>query len=256
MMWWILIALFQQPQNQKNDAPDFDKNPFTSEADLAQGKRLYEGRCAGCHGPKGDGGKGTNLAQPVLPRAGEDRSLWLVIRYGIPDTEMPASLMAQREIWQVAAYVRGLGVVRGETAKGDPVRGERLVRGKGGCLACHAIGTDGGRLGPALSDIGTRRGPGHLRAKIADGQSDIPVNFRTVTAAGKDGKKLSGVRLNEDSYSIQFRDASDKLYSYWKKDLTSLKVERISPMPSYRGKLSDAEIGDVAAYLAGLRGVQ
>jgi mono/diheme cytochrome c family protein len=33
-------------------------------------------------------------------------------------------------------------------------------------------------------------------------------------------------------------------------------VERISPMPSYRGKLSDAEIGDVAAYLAGLRGVQ
>ncbi len=256
MIWWILIALFQQPQNQKADAPEFDRNPFTSEADLAQGKRLYDGRCAGCHGPKGDGGKGANLAQPLLPRSSEDRSLWMVIRYGIPDTEMPGGLMTQREIWQVAAYVRSLGRIQGGTVTGDIANGERLVRGKGGCLGCHAVGTGGGHMGPALTDIGARRGPGHLRAKIANAQGDVPVNFRVVEATGNNGAKLSGVRLNEDGYSIQFRDAKGEIHSHWKKDLTYLKVERKSPMPSYGGKLSDSELNDMVAYLAGLRGAQ
>lgn len=256
MKWWILIALFQQPQNQKTDAPEFDRNPFTTQSDLTQGKRLYDGRCAGCHGPKGDGGKGANLALPVLPRSNDDRSLWLVIRYGIPDTEMPASLMTQREIWQVSAYVRSLGRIQNEAIAGDAARGEQLVRGKGGCLACHAIGTGGGHMGPALSDIGARRGPGHLRAKIAGAQDDVPVNFRMVEAVTRDGRKVSGVRLNEDGYSIQFRDMAGRMISYWKKDLGSLKVERKSPMPSYGGKLSESELNDVVAYLAGLRGAQ
>lgn len=256
MIWWILIALFQQPQNQKADAPEFDKNPFTSEADLAQGKRLYDGRCAGCHGPKGDGGKGANLAQPVLSRTSDDRSLWMVIRYGIPDTEMPGGLMTQREIWQVAAYVRSLGRVQGGAVTGDSAKGERLVRGKGGCLGCHAIGTEGGRMGPALTDIGARRGPGHLRAKIANAQGDVPAGFRLVDITNKAGAKLSGVRLNEDGYSIQFRDAKGEIHSYWKRDLTFLKVERRSPMPSYAHQLSETEINDMVAYLASLRGAQ
>lgn len=256
MTWWLLIALFQQPQNQKTDAPEFDKNPYVSDADVAQGKRLYDGRCAGCHGPKGDGGKGANLAQPVLPRSLDDRSLWLVIRYGIPDTEMPGSLMTQRELWQVSAYVRSLGRIGTEAVRGNASNGERLVRGKGGCLACHALGMDGGHMGPALTAIGARRGPGHLRAKIAGAQGEIPVGFRMVEAVTNDGRRLTGVRLNEDGYSIQFRDASGQMLSYWKKDLASLKVERASPMPSYQGKLTPAEIDDMAAYLSTLRGAQ
>jgi putative heme-binding domain-containing protein len=238
------------------DLPNVSSNPHTTAADVSQGQKLYMGRCAGCHGPDGDGGKGANLAVPELPRASTDPALYRVIRYGISDTEMPQSLMAPREVWQVAAYVRSLGAVRREPVSGDAARGAQVVRGRGGCVGCHTIGLEGGRMGPALTDIGTRRSPGHLRNKILDAQSDLPDHFRMVSFATKDGKPVSGVRLNEDTYSIQLRDNAARLQSFWKRDVSNLKVEKKSPMPSYKGKLTDAEVNDAVAYLVTLRGAQ
>src|SRR5712692_561537 len=73
----------------KKDLPA--ANPFSSPADVEQGKHLFGGQCAPCHGPAGDGGRGANLAQPNLPRAADDGALFTVIRYGLPGTEMPNS---------------------------------------------------------------------------------------------------------------------------------------------------------------------
>ena len=70
MHFLLPLLFFQQPLVL--DLPNIDKNPYTSSADLEQGKKLYGGRCAGCHGPAGDGGKGANLGVPVLPRASDD----------------------------------------------------------------------------------------------------------------------------------------------------------------------------------------
>src|SRR5690349_9080002 len=55
------------------------QNPYQSDADLARGKQLFLGHCAPCHGPEGDGGKGANLARPILPRAADDQSLYRVL---------------------------------------------------------------------------------------------------------------------------------------------------------------------------------
>lgn len=253
MIWWAALLLWQQ---QIYQLPEVQNNPHTTAADIEQGKKLYAGRCAGCHGPGGDGGKGANLAVPVLPRAVSDRSLYQVVRYGIPDTEMPASLMAPREVWQIAAFVRTLGKVRNEPINGDAGRGGQLVRGKGGCLQCHAIGTEGGRMGPALTDIGARRGPGHLRTKLMDASSDVPETFRLVDVRTRDGRQITGIRLNEDTWSIQLRDFSDKFHSLAKEDLASLQSERRTPMPSYKQRLDSNELNDIVAYLAGLRGAQ
>lgn len=254
MIWLAALFLLQRPQ-----APEVqfgEKNPYTAQADIEQGKKLYGGRCAGCHGPTGDGGKGANLAVPMLPRAAEDSSLYLVIRFGIPDTEMPSSLMSPREIWQVAAFVRTLGRLQRETTSGDAARGSQLVRGKGGCLQCHAIGLEGGRMGPALTDVGVRRNPSHIRAKLLDPASDVPDQYRMVDLKTRDGRAISGIRLNEDTWSIQLRDFNDKMYSFWKDDISELKVERRTAMPSYRAKLQTPEIDDIVAYLTGLRGTK
>lgn len=249
-MIWIAL-FFLQPAIL--DVPA-ESNPYTTEADLAQGKKLYAGRCAGCHGPSGDGGKGANLAVPVLPRAAQDRALYLVIRYGIPETEMPSSLMSPREIWQVAAFVRTLGRLGQEAVSGNAHDGQQIVMGKGGCLQCHSIGLEGGRMGPALTDVGVRRSPGHLRAKLLEPSSDIPEQFRTVELTTKNGQTLSGIRLNEDSWSVQVRGHDGQLHSFWKTDLTQLKVERRTLMPSYRNRLTSQEINDVVTYLSSLRG--
>jgi len=237
------------------DIPNVDRNPYTSEADIAQGKKLFMGRCAGCHGLEGDGGKGANLAVSVLPRASTDLALYRVARYGLVDTEMPVTIMAPREVWQIVVYVRTLGASGTDALKGDASQGEQIVTSdKGGCLQCHAIGLSGGHLGPALTDIGARRGPRHLRAKLLDAASEIPETFRMVDLTTRDGRRFSGVRLNEDVFSIQMRDFAGRIHSFWKQDVPDLKVERRTPMPSYQGKLSDAELDDVVAYLSSLRG--
>src|SRR5262249_39828239 len=103
---WAAVLLFVPAQIL--DLPVVTKNPYTAEADLEQGKKLYSGRCAGCHGPAGNGGKGANLAVPSLPRGQTDIALYKVIRYGLAETEMPGTNMTQREIWQIVAHVRSL----------------------------------------------------------------------------------------------------------------------------------------------------
>jgi putative heme-binding domain-containing protein len=249
---WVMLLLLQQAQEL--EVPTVNRNPFTTPADVAQGKKLYGGRCAGCHGPFGNGGKGANLAVPSLARARSDLGLYRVIRYGIPETEMPAHNMTQREIWQIAAYVRTLGASSEDRTAGDAARGRAIFSGKGRCLQCHAVGTEGGTAGPSLSDIGRRRGPGFLRNKLADSAGTVADDFRTVQVTTRDGRKLSGVRMNEDSWSIQFRDLTGALYSFWKQDLSDLQVARKTPMPSYGNLLEKQEVDDLVAYLSELRG--
>src|SRR5262245_49835504 len=78
--------------------------------DLTRGRRLFVNQCALCHGIDGAGGKGPALNQPTLHRAADNRALFEIIKNGIERTEMPSAwYMIDREIWQVAGYVRSLG---------------------------------------------------------------------------------------------------------------------------------------------------
>jgi cytochrome c oxidase cbb3-type subunit 3 len=251
MLWWAGLLFFQQGAL---DLPNVRENPHTSAADVAFGQKLYGGRCAGCHGPAGDGGKGANLAAPVLQRAQDDLALYRVIRYGLPDTEMPSHNLTEKEVWQISAYVRSLGRIDTKSVSGNASRGAALVKGKGGCLQCHLINGDGGHMGPSLSDIGRRRSPAYLQTKLIDPAKELSPNFSLVQFSSRTGEKVSGVWMNEDTWSVQVRDMSNKLHSVWKADLTELKIDRRTPMPSYRERFSKQEMDDVVAYLMGLRG--
>jgi putative heme-binding domain-containing protein len=248
-----VVLLLQQPVYLQ--LPQVDKNPNTSAADVAIGKKLYAGRCAGCHGPTGDGGKGANLATPVLSRATDDLSLYRVIRYGLTDTEMPGHHLTAREIWQTAAYVRSLGQIRTETILGDAGRGAEIVR-RGGCLGCHIVNGEGQETGPSLTGIGQRRSPAYLKNKLLDPSQDLSGDFRLVRLRTTQGTTVSGVWMNEDTWSIQVRELNNKIHSFWKDDLADLNVERRTLMPSYKDQLGTEQMNDVVAYLAGLRGAQ
>jgi cytochrome c oxidase cbb3-type subunit 3 len=232
------------------------ENPYTSPADIERGRQLFFGHCAPCHGPKGEGGKGPTLARPSLPRGPDDRALFITIRKGIEGTEMPGAWeMISKEIWQTVAFVRSLGRMPAENLPGNPARGETLFRTKGRCLECHTVAGQGGSLGPELTEVGARRSAAYLRRALLDPPSALPEGFVQVRVVTKDGRRLTGVRLNEDTYSLQMRDLSNRLHSFWKAELKEYHKDRgQSPMPSYRGIFSDAEIDDLVAYLASLRG--
>ncbi len=211
-------------------------NPHATPADLENGQQLFMGQCARCHGPKGEGGRGAVLALPKLRHAPDDEALFHVIQEGIKGTEMPAGYAVDTlETWQLAAYVRTLGRVAPETVPGDAKRGEELYRSKGHCSQCHIIGGQGGSLGPELTEIGSRRSAAHLRAAVLNPESTLPEGFLEVRLATKDGRHITGVRLNEDTFSIQVIDLNGGIHSFFKEDLNELRRDTgKSPMPSFR----------------------
>jgi putative heme-binding domain-containing protein len=222
--------------------------------DLAQGERLFGSQCAYCHGPRGDGGRGANLAVPRLRHAPDEATLVQVISRGIPGTGMPGSALSARQARQVAALVRTLGRVETEALAGDAARGRRVYEGKGACARCHTIAGRGGGLGPDLSDAGARSSPRYLREALLDPEKEVPSGFLQVRVATADGRRITGVRVNEDTFSLQLRDLSDQTHSFWKRELTEIhKDQGKSPMPSYRSLLAPAEVEDLVAYLVSLQ---
>lgn len=228
-----------------------------SPTDLARGEKLYLTQCAMCHGPKGEGGSGEGgrgpvLAKPKLARAPDVDALKLIIRGGIAGTGMPGTRLVEAELNDLAAYVRKLGQVPVVTLLGDAKRGAALYQRD--CASCHTIDGYGGAFGPDLTGIGASRSPQHLRESLVNPAADFPRGYAFVRVVTRDGKTLTGVRINEDTFSLQFRDAKDVLHSVWKAELREFRKElRKSPMPSYRGLLSAAELDDLVAYLASLQ---
>ncbi len=224
-------------------------------ADLQRGAKLFQVHCALCHGPKGEGGRGPVLAKARLTRAPNDAALVKVIEDGIRGTEMPgAGAMSDREKRQTAAYVRSLGRVAQKPVPGDPAHGAAIYLGKGNCAGCHSIHGEGGVVGPDLTTIGDSRSAAYLRESIVDPGAAVPEGYLLVTVTPNGAQPVNGVRLNEDSFSIQLRDDSGRSFSFWKKDLA--RVDRHpgkSPMPSCKGQLTDVELTDLVAYLASLK---
>ena len=232
------------------------QNPFASSADLQNGQKIFLAQCARCHGPKGEGGLGAVLGQPQLQHAPDDQSLFMVIRDGIKGTEMPAGYaLDTREAWQLVSYVRSLGRMAPETVPGDPKHGQEIYRTKGRCAQCHINAGEGGSLGPEITNIGARRNAAHLRAAVLDPESSVPKGFLQVKLVTKDGTRITGLRLNEDTFSMQVRDLSGGVHSFIKDELKELQRDSgKSPMPSYRSVLSASEVDDLVAYLVSLRG--
>jgi cytochrome c1 len=70
-----------------------------------------------------------------------------------------------------------------------------------------------------------------------------------------DGKKIQGVALNEDTYTVQMMTAGQSLRFFQKKDVKEVIHDRKSLMPPYsEDVLGKAEMQDLIAYLETLRG--
>jgi putative heme-binding domain-containing protein len=234
------------------------ENPFANlgSDDLARGKRLFEAQCALCHGMTGEGGRGPKLTVAKLKRAANDDDLVGVVRGGVPGSEMPAAWwMSERESLQVAYFVRSLGRMN-STLKiaGDLIAGKETFL-KSGCAGCHIVSGSGGSAGPELTDVGARRSPDYLREAILEPSKAVPEGYLVVRVKPRNGAEVRGIRMNEDSFTIQLRDESGKFQSFRKSELASfVKDTGKSTMPGYQGKLKDDEVDNLVAWLASLQG--
>lgn len=238
-------------------APRIAAAQHETAADLLDGERAFRNTCANCHGPDGDLITGIDLGRGRFRRPLTDDDLVRIIRTGIPNTPMPASQMTVEQAQKIVAYLRNRATTaRGSAVTGDPLRGKAAFErtsASGGCTSCHRIGTSGSRVGPDLTDVGTRRNAVELERALLDPGADVAPGNRTYRVVLKDGTAVTGRLLGHDTFNVQLLDSKEQLRSFAKADLREMGF-LASPMPSYRATMTPQEIADMVSYLSSLRG--
>jgi putative heme-binding domain-containing protein len=239
-----------------------------TQADIETGSRLYQSSCAGCHGPRGDMVPGIDLLRNQFSRATSDVDIIRIIRTGIPGTTMPPGSFTETEAGAIVAFLRSAAPAadpgpgsgrRGGGAivpRGDMAKGRALFVGKGQCATCHRVNGVGPRVAPDLTDIGTINQPLELQEKILDPNRTIRPANRTVEITMRDGSRMTGHLLNQDTFTIQLLDSRERLVSVSRRDVRDFTFLRNSPMPSYRDTLTSDDVNDLVAYLVSLKGLR
>lgn len=226
--------------------------PMAAQSPLEEGKQFYRGHCAHCHGPDGEGGRGVNLTTGKFRHSSNDDELLRTIRSGIPGTEMPGSRLPTTDLQKVLVFVKQLGAAgSNEIPTGDAASGQR-VYSRLGCAGCHSIGPSGGGLGPPLDSVGLRRSLKFLQDSVITPSAYNPKEYSGVRVVTARGEVRTGVRLNEDDYSVQIRDQQDRIWSFLKSETREAVRMEKSLMPTY-SSLSAMELRDLLAYLSALR---
>ncbi len=243
------------------------KNPVAGNPEaIQQGRMVFRFSCSICHGLGATGGmRGPDLTRGRWAHGGSDAAIFRTINEGIPGTEMPGGegFLLEEQVWSVIAYLRSLSAASVSPIEGDREAGERTFFGSSACSRCHMVNGKGGRLGPDLSRIGAARRIQHLAESIRDPNKEVTVRdpftgtivgYQTLRVVTKDGRRITGVRRNEDTFSIQLLDQREEIHMFLKKDLREVIYEKRSLMPKYTEQiLSDKELQNLLAYLDGLR---
>ena len=154
------------------------------------------------------------------------------------------------------AVVLGLlaGPVLLAQISGDQARGKALVESNK-CFDCHRIDQRGSRLGPDLTDIGSRREPERLQQALLDPDAEVLFENRYVRFVTKDGATITGRLLNQDALSVQVMTPKEELKTYMRAALRDYTIVDKGLMPSVReAKLSDQQVADIVSYLSSLKG--
>ncbi len=186
-----LIAHIRAWQNGNRLA--LEKAPVIG--DYSLGRVHYETSCQGCHGLRGEGGSGPQLANRAFLRAADNDLLYYWIARGrhgsamkgfLPEEHGPTTLKPG-QIADVIAYIRHLSTSGDrrvvQTGAGDAAVGGQLYAGS--CAGCH--GPDGeGASGPQLNNPNflAAVSDGFLAATLAMGRTETPMRAMLHGAEG------------------------------------------------------------------------
>ncbi len=231
------------------------ENLFTTTLDIRMGQRVFRQQCGRCHGRNGGGGElGPDLTQG-FQNTSTDAGLFNIIREGLPNTQMIgiSQRSTDQSVWMIVSYLNSLNDTAAADLPGDAANGELVFNGKGNCSSCHMVNGQGGRRGPELTRVGNRRDADELLSDLRTPDEDLAPRWWTMRVTRADGSVISGLRMNEDTFSIRIMDDNEDLWSFTKGSLQDYERIKTSTMPSVNGILTDSEVDDLIAYLYTLR---
>jgi len=251
-----------QPQQEQESL-----NPFAGdEQGIKEGGKLFRQLCSGCHGARGRGGKGPDLTDTRWLHGSGDAEVFRVIQRGVRGSTMKqlGESISEEQIWKIIAFVRTRARAAGDPEwkpymPGDPVAGKKLFfdeKGKATCVKCHSVDGKGGKVGPPLSRIAAQRSPQYLMESMVLPSADINPDYEAVVVVTKRGRVITGVRVNEDNFTIQMRDQeTGRLYSFFKRNLEEVHKQEKSLMPeNLAEQLTVKDLHDLFAYVMTLDG--
>ncbi len=242
---WALVLV-------SGDAVSAGQNQFTSRANVAAGQRLFQRNCVLCHGGNATGGRGPDLTRGFFRRGNSDEQLFDIVQGGLADAGMPWLGLNDRNTWQVISYLRSLNAAGGGDVPGDAEAGRALFFDQANCSTCHMVNGRGGRQGPDLSWIGWAHAPEYLRQALLEPNTDVDPRWWTGVLLTEDGRQIEGYLVSDDQFAVRVIDENDNLYAFAKSELRGFERRKATTMP--RADLSDDELDNIIAFLAGLRG--
>jgi putative heme-binding domain-containing protein len=140
--------------------------------------------------------------------------------------------------------------------KGDPARGRAAFfdLAKGQCVKCHRIGSEGGRVGPELTGVGSRFTRVHLIESILEPSRAIAPSFETSVVILDDGQVMTGVKLLDTEASLTLGDSEGQSRTLSRSAIVESRLEPTSIMPEGLEKqLTAGEFTDLVEFLLALK---
>ncbi len=183
-LWLTVDTVMQTPERSNEDA-------LTEQ--VVRGKVIWEeNNCMGCHTLLGEGAYYAPELTKVVDRRGE---VWIRAFIKDPQAMYPGRRkmvqydFSDEEISDLIAFFEWVGEIdtNGFPAEPDLAPAPTVLAAPAAtagppppetftaiCMACHALGGQGGNVGPALDGVSARYTESELRAWLADPQSVKP----------------------------------------------------------------------------------
>jgi cytochrome c oxidase cbb3-type subunit 3 len=235
-------------------------------AAVERGRTVFGEKCGSCHRPNARGGQGFSgpdlIRSVVVLQDVNGRQVGAHLQAG----HTPPMALTPPEIADVGTFLHREITYAAERTNyqlqyvmtGNAVAGETYFNGAGGCNRCHSPTGD-------LKGIGSRNDGPRLQALIAfgtigggRGRGEPAVSARTArraTVTLTSGETFSGVLLRLTDFDVTIRDETGKPLS-WLRSGNVPKVTITDPLQGHidlLAKYTDADIHDLAAYLATLK---
>ena len=118
------------------------------------------------------------------------------------------------------------------------------------CAKCHTLFDDGGKIGPDLT--GSQRvNPEYVLTKVLDPNAVVAKDFQMTVFTLNDGRVVNGI-VKQETPQVVTVQTQNEVVRLAKSDIDSRKQSAQSMMPEGQlTPMSDAEVRDLIAYLAG-----
>ena len=106
----IAAAQFEEYRKKGGDGVDEKSVTMADVTGIAEGDKLFHSNCFACHGSKGEGGVGPNLADNYWLHGGTINDVFKTIKYGVREKGMQAweKSYSPTQIKNLASYIKTL----------------------------------------------------------------------------------------------------------------------------------------------------